>query len=152
MIIEDVQNWAQEKGIYNKSKAVTQYILMYIELGEFADAILEDSPLVEKQTELGDVMVCLINYLTMASDKTHLLNEMRIMLRHPPIDKSFTQDDLLVGFMYCDELSVFINSIIPLYATAVNSTPIECLTLAYNKIIIREGEMVNGKFVKSSDL
>ena len=152
MIIEDVQNWAADKGIYDKSTATIQATMIYIELGEFADAVLKNSPDVEKQTELGDVIVCLINYLSMGCGKTALLQELSEMLRHPQVDESFTKDDLLVGFMYAEDTSTFIKSIIPLYATAVNSTPVDCLRLAYNKINGRTGKMINGKFVKSTDL
>ena len=153
-MIRDVQDWAIEKGIYRKSTATTQATMMYIELGEFADAMLKDSPDVEKQTELGDVIVCLINYLTMMerADDLKQLNRTLNNYHTPNSNDSYSNSDLLVGFMYADDTTTFIRSFIPMYARAVNSTPVECLRLAYNKIINRTGKMINGKFVKSTDL
>jgi len=151
-MIGNVQDWAIEKGIYRKSTATIQATMMYIELGEFADAMLKDLPDVEKQTELGDVMVYLINYLTMMEDSDRLKEVRHLLNDEYDEDQGYERSDLLVGFMYADDTTTFIRSFIPMYARAVNSTPVDCLRLAYNKISKRTGEMRNGKFVKSADL
>lgn len=48
----------------------------------------------------------------------------------------------------CMCLHIYINWM----AEYLNTTVYDCLKLAYEKILVRSGKMVNGKFVKSSDL
>ena len=151
-MIEKVQEWAKSKGIYEKSSATTQQIMMYIELGEFADEVLKGGTAHNQAMELGDVIVCLINYLTMVNDQVSLLDLHGVLDGDYEYDDSFTRDDLLLGFLYADDITTFINAIIPLYAMGIGHPVSNCLSMAYHKIINRTGEMKNGKFVKSADL
>ena len=151
-MINKIQDWAKRKGIYANSTATTQQTMMFIELGEFADEVLKNGTDHDKAMELGDVIVCLINYLTMIDDTECLYSLQNILDGDYSSDPSFTPDDLVVGFLYADDPPTFIRSMIPLFAVGICTTPSYCLKLAYNKIINRTGEFRNGKFVKSADL
>lgn len=155
-IIKDVQKWAKEKGIYDKSTADTQLLMAYIELGEFSDAVLKNAPDAEKATELGDVIVCLINYIHMMHyDDNAMVKSLEQTLNcvtTPQYGSEHINADLVIAFDYLTDISLFCWKIAPVLANYCNHTLYECLELAYNKINKRKGKMINGKFVKSSDL
>lgn len=62
--VSNVQQWAAERGIYERSTAEAQLLKAMSELGELADAHIKgDEP--EKADGLIDTIVCLINYAHM---------------------------------------------------------------------------------------
>lgn len=57
---ETIREWAQERGLYEKGDAKTQFVKLQEESGELAKAILKsDEP--EIVDALGDILVVLIN-------------------------------------------------------------------------------------------
>ena len=59
-IYENIRSWAEDKGIYAKGDAKTQYIKLMEEAGELAQALLkEDEP--EVIDAIGDMVVVLTN-------------------------------------------------------------------------------------------
>mgnify|MGYP000948346470 CR=1 FL=1 len=58
-LIIKVEEWAEEKGIFDKSDAKSQTLKFCSEAGEVADAVAKDD-LDELRLEIGDVIVTLI--------------------------------------------------------------------------------------------
>jgi len=59
-IFEKIRNWAQQRGIYDKGDAKTQYIKLLEETGELAKAILKNDE-EEFIDAIGDCVVVLTN-------------------------------------------------------------------------------------------
>jgi len=59
-IFEDIRVWANERGLYDKGDAKTQYVKLQEEAGELAKALLEDNH-VEVVDAIGDMVVVLTN-------------------------------------------------------------------------------------------
>tara|TARA_R100001082_G_scaffold92219_1_gene58853 strand:+ start:264 stop:1052 length:789 start_codon:yes stop_codon:yes gene_type:complete len=59
-IFEDIRVWANERGLYEKGDAKTQYVKLQEEAGELAKALLEDNH-VEVVDAIGDMVVVLTN-------------------------------------------------------------------------------------------
>ena len=57
---QSIRDWAQERGIYEKGDAKTQYIKLQEEAGELAKAILKNDS-VEFIDAIGDCVVVLTN-------------------------------------------------------------------------------------------
>jgi NTP pyrophosphatase (non-canonical NTP hydrolase) len=53
--------WSEARRIIPNAKPYTQLLKAFSEMGELADAELEDSDL-DREDAIGDVLVCLINY------------------------------------------------------------------------------------------
>lgn len=63
--VNNVQGWAEERGIYEHSTPEAQLLKALSELGELADAEIKG----DKEAMIdavGDVAVCIINYATIA--------------------------------------------------------------------------------------
>ena len=63
-LTRNVQEWAFERGIYEHSNARAQLLKAFSEMGELADAEIEDDGTAAADA-VGDVLVCLINYCTL---------------------------------------------------------------------------------------
>lgn len=142
-LIEQVQAWAKEKGIYDKSTADAQKLLCYAEAGELADELAKgDNDAAEM--ELGDVMVTWINRCYMRP------NELRV--------SDFNQTNLLEAepVHLADELfnSIYfdfeVEKAVAAIAQSIKTTPEIALSRALEKITKRKGKMIGGKFVKEA--
>ena len=60
----NVEAWSTERGIYEHSNARAQLLKAFSEMGELADAEIEDDGTAAADA-VGDVLVCLINYCTL---------------------------------------------------------------------------------------
>ena len=60
-LVLNVEAWAAERGIYEHSSARAQLLKAFSEMGELADAEIEDDGTAAADA-VGDVLVCLINY------------------------------------------------------------------------------------------
>ena len=63
-LTRNVQEWAAARGIYEHSSARAQLLKAFSEMGELADAEIEDDGTAAADA-VGDVLVCLINYCTL---------------------------------------------------------------------------------------
>ena len=63
-LTRNVQEWAAARGIYEHSSARAQLLKAFSEMGELADAEIEDDGPAAADA-VGDVLVCLINYCTL---------------------------------------------------------------------------------------
>lgn len=62
--VENVQQWARERGIYEHSTPEAQILKALSELGELADAVIKCDKDGMKDA-IGDVAVCMVNYAKM---------------------------------------------------------------------------------------
>lgn len=63
-LVDDVEQWAEERGILKHSKPQAQLLKAVSELGELCDAEIKLSNFDQKDA-VGDVLVCLIIYCCM---------------------------------------------------------------------------------------
>ena len=63
-LTSNVQEWAAARGIYDHSSARAQLLKAFSEMGELADAEIEDDGIAAADA-VGDVLVCLINFCAM---------------------------------------------------------------------------------------
>ena len=158
-----IQEWAKERGIFDKSTPFDQLLKTHEEVGELIKACYEnDKPAI--QDAIGDVMVTLINYCHFieqdiingikqvfelsASELEIILlvmgvyrslgKLMSINMWEKDGESSETSGIRVFSIVY------YLNNI----ARLENTTLEECLNIAYNEIKNRTGKMINGKFVK----
>ena len=63
-LTRNVQEWSAARGIYEHSSGRAQLLKAFSEMGELADAEIEDDGTAAADA-VGDVLVCLINYCTL---------------------------------------------------------------------------------------
>ena len=151
-LIDLVQVWAKEKGIYDKSTDEAQLNGAISELFEFREAVIKGESDERKIEELGDVFVQLINSMTLAGGaeilKT-LYSSVPIIVM--TIDKSAfesvtRQAAIAILLTQVAQVHVYMHSLARFIGEKVTLT--QCLDVAYEKISKRKGAMKNGKFVK----
>ncbi len=145
-LITDVQEWAEEKGIYEKSTWESQWLGMIAEVGEVADAIMRND-LDKAEMELGDVIVYYINYLTMRGEDTCVCSELCSFLDDEPYS------DIVIVMTTVLELIASSREIIAINTLCnhLQTTTEKALARAVEKITKRSGKMIGGKFVKDSE-
>lgn len=152
--VENVQQWAQERGIYEYSTPNAQLLKALSEVGELADAVIKNDRegLIDA---LGDVAVCYVNFsyldggMAVEYDKFAKsgfdTNKDNIGLLAIEIG------DLLTG-IYCDHEPENILNALNALAIRNNLDFLECCTSAWEAIKTRKGKMVaGGAFVKDED-
>lgn len=156
ILVENVVEWAEQKGIYENSTALSQQLYAIGELtNEFRDAIAKNKSDKEIKTELGDVLVFYIN----AQKMSHFLAEDSINFRLGEEVKTRifrdmpSLDDVILGAAKCLACAYSSSAwtLLEEIARRIDSSLEECLELAYNKISKRNGKMQNGKLVKDGD-
>lgn len=154
-LIHGVIEWAESKGIYAESTAEDQLLGAIGELFEFRETVIKNETPEAIATELGDVLVFLINWAKLVDPDTNAY--LGMILKHlgrpeHVYNFSFRYDAVLslskgqVG-LFCNNAIGGLLAMIPGEYTAQ-----DCLQLAYDKILKRtKGKMQNGKFVKDGD-
>ena len=162
-----IQEWAKERGIFDKSTPFDQLLKTHEEVGELIKACYDnDKPAI--QDAIGDVMVTLINYcyfmkidawiqindVLNIGDET---NEDKVILSLytlRELSSLMNNTFITMGRMYEEQpKTIFFNFSYIIYylnniAILENTTLEECLNIAYNEIKNRTGKMINGTFVK----
>ncbi len=158
-----IQEWAKERGIFDKSTPFDQLLKTHEEVGELIKACYDnDKPAI--QDAIGDIMVCLINYCYMVEgDAVSFFGKYKKTVWDEyakAIYTSLTLNETLSGLMrsacvYKTKIShhtslcfSLIFECLYILADLYNTTLEECLNIAYNEIKSRTGKMINGKFVK----
>lgn len=150
----NVEQWAEERGIYEHSTPEAQLLKALSELGELADAVVKNDreALIDA---IGDVAVCMVNYARLAGE--HITN--------PDSTENTVGTTALIG-----ALSIYIGGHImsaeekrfidtyrtfeTLVAICKNegTTFIHCCARAWDEIKDRKGRMVpGGAFVKEPE-
>jgi len=158
-LIQQVQQWANERGLNKPEQAKTQFLKVLSEYGETCDAIIKrekngDDDIIDG---FGDIIVTLIVlcntnsiefdpsesiYLKWRIEKNQLyfgsfLNQLNTI----EYSLSYAPDDLQRSInMAAMELNSYIHDF--------GFTPEQCLAAAYSEIKDRKGVTVNGTFIK----
>ena len=157
-----IQEWAKERGIFDKSTPFEQLLKTHEEVGELIKACYDnDKPAI--QDAIGDTMICLINYckfieldvINGIKQAVELSSELEIILLVMGVYSSLGKLISINMWEKDGELSetsgIIVFSIIYYLnniARLENTTLEECLNLAYNEIKYRTGKMINGNFIK----
>ena len=161
-----IQEWAKERGIFEKSTPLDQLLKTHEEVGELIKACYDnDKPAI--QDAIGDTMICLINYcyfieldaIKKIKQAVELsLSELDIISQVIEVYRSLGR---LISINMSNEgeklskpseIRVFsIAYCLHEIALLENTTLEECLNIAYNEIKNRTGKMINGKFVKNEE-
>jgi len=154
-LIQQVQAWANERGLNKPEQAKTQFLKVLSEYGETCDAIIKrekngDTDIIDG---FGDIIVTLIVLCNM---KGCLYNESSSEI---VCDKSEFADLIYslsnvchyVGEADEEQFSIgmaFLTANLYGYIQAFGFTPEQCLEAAYSEIKDRKGVTVNGTFIK----
>ena len=158
-----IQEWAKERGIFDKSTPFDQLLKTHEEVGELIKACYDnDKPAI--QDAIGDVLVTLINYCSFIELDVIKKIKQAVELSLPELDIISEVIDVYrsLGRLISinmrngdkklsepSEIRVFsIANSLHEIALLENTTLEECLNIAYNEIKNRTGKMINGKFVK----
>lgn len=148
----NVERWAEERGIYEHSTPEAQLLKALSELGELADAVVKNDR--DGLTDaIGDVAVCLINYARMAGYETG-------RPCYDPCDEATTNDLIaacsiligrhLEGTKSAQDLVVIMCSLVGI-AMHYDLEFLYCCKCAWREIKDRKGRMVmGGAFVKDN--
>ena len=161
-----IQEWAKERGIFDKSTLFDQLLKTHEEVGELIKACYDnDKPAI--QDAIGDVLVTLINYCYKERiDVLEQINDVLTFERkrgnsnvvlalniQDSLNRLMHGNFILIGiggetpFLYIYEIITMIGYLDDI-AFLESTTLEECLNIAYNEIKNRTGKMINGKFVK----
>lgn len=151
--------WAQERGILERSDPYSQGLKFIAEVGELADAVNKGDTAGIK-LELGDVWVTLVLLAKLSGQH----GPQFLQINDPPADncnakffalRAAHNTGLIAANTICGKYEPVETQVlvIDLYRIAqLNALPLEqCVQAAYEKISQRQGQMVNGVFVKDGD-
>lgn len=141
-LIQKIIDWAEERGILAHSTPEKQYLKFMSELGEFCDDLAKENYEAAKM-ELGDVIVTIILYFELKASRFKYI---KTIPGSNINDVSFETCALAYNVI---DLAKFQSSHgLLAFSILINSTPEECLQLAYDKISKRKTTIVNGVAVK----
>lgn len=161
----NVLEWAKERDLLHFEYAPKQALKVLEELGEYAGAINKNNP--ENQIkEFGDVLVTIVVLCGQCIPETKDMRfafwyeyvqnfenpemykgvEIILYVLHSTIQDIKNNNSLLIATVR-QSIQYALG-----YARANNIDAIHCLQTAYDSIKDRKGKMVNGVFVKESDL
>lgn len=154
---QKVEQWFIDRDL-DKAEPSKQFLKLIEETGELFEGIAKNDEALIKDA-IGDIQVVLIGL------------EMQLENQEEQKALSDLEGDLLVFVnvlgMYAGNLARpdsekaelgfvlargFIPILIDKIAQSFNTTPDECLGIAYNEIKDRKGKLINGVFVKEEDL
>lgn len=167
-LIENVNKWAEDKGIHSKGNCFTQLMKTHEEVGELINAIYHNNR-EETIDALGDILVTIINavwftdfinineviessdnrlvepeedvfynVLFLDKHKTYLIDSYVKFEKEP---NGYTKDYFITDVYTVVETLLEICYVLDLDIT-------DCLEAAYNVISKRSGKIVNGTFIK----
>ena len=160
-LIKKIEQWAIDRGIDNKGTVEGQSIKTAEEIAELIKGISKDNIDLIKDS-IGDVFVTLVigNMLDENFDMEELIKGARNYIARKNIDWAKWELVKNLG-MNISDITYWEygeNEIIFALATIIYIAEIyyldfkDCVESAYNEIANREGEMVDGVFVKNEDL
>lgn len=162
-LVNLVHQWAEEKGIHEKSDGIHQLYKTEEEVEEF----ISHTPKQEEELsdDLGDIVVTLINYCYFKDmDIAEIYDEINQPIKHYRFTKQYL-DTLLESSLkvliysqeYMDQKSIIHNNVANVLQAVLEGChfigrPVEeCLRGAYEVISKRRGHMHNGIFIKEND-
>ena len=141
-LIQEVIDWAEERGILKHSAPEKQFLKFMSKLGEFCDELGKENHEAAKM-ELGDVIVTIVLYFELnASRFEYIQNITGSNINDVSIETCALAYNVIDLAKYQSSRGLLAFSIL------INSTPEECLSIALDKITKRKTTMVNGVAVK----
>lgn len=154
---ENVEQWAQDRGIYEHSTALAQALKAVSEAGELADAVIKNDHLALVDA-IGDVAVCLVNVAAMSGIEVVVLEsgvtEFDAKESAVAICRSVAEAaDCALSAPGCNErMDQAIHlalAVMRVLAMSEGTTLEACCDAAWDEIKDRKGSMVTGgAFVK----
>lgn len=157
-LILKIEQWAEDRDLINGCKPIDQAMKLFSEAGELSDNVGKGRDI---KDDVGDTLVVL----------TILAAQLRVslsQLNFKSLDwaEGSSKEMVLVLFNTLPEIVGYAHNAnffhIGLFKRAINTlnaiarnhntTLEECVQVAYNDIKDRKGQMINGVFVKESDL
>lgn len=156
--MQELQNkviqWAEEKGIFEKSDPTSQFLKTISEVGELADAVNKND-LPEIKDAIGDTYVTIMLFAKMVG------YERLFGWTNPPTDDCATKSDVLylagaigdstfkiISGREKDIKFIMLDMLLIQIARKYKWTAKECIQSAYDIISKRTGKMENGVFIK----
>lgn len=130
---KNVEQWAEERGIYEQSSEAHQQAKALEEIGEYLTAETDD----ERMDAIGDIAVCIVNAAHFRIKDLKIRYTVRDEICDVAYAITSRNYDLALGILH----DVSINH-------KYNFQ--RCLALAWNEIKKRKGRMIDGKFVKNA--
>ena len=155
-LIEKVEAWSKERGL-NAADANKQRLKLWEEFGELNASIARNNR-DDAIDAIGDILVVMTIYCQQVGYlKTKGLFEVDVVLLEYYDRMSIIEilDQIAVGILGTKTTIKGIQEVITILANMterLDTTLEECLQAAYDEIKDRRGRMVNGVFVKESDL
>lgn len=164
-----IQEWAKERGIFEKGNVLNQLFKSREEFNELVEAYFtnDKEALIDA---IGDLLITLINvhffyeksqkdfvlpfemyYLSSINKMKHIIPQREQtpfgMIKRLNVLIFNFLEDIDSEYLYKKNLKKVL-FVVYLLCEYSNLNPIECLNIAYNEIKNRTGKMINGKFVK----
>lgn len=155
-LIEKVEAWSKERGL-NAADANKQRLKLWEEFGELNASIARNNR-DDAIDAIGDMLVVMTIYCQQVGyPKTKGLFEVDVVLLEYYDRMSIIEilDQIAVGILGTKTTIKGVQEVITILANMaerLDTTLEECLQAAYDEIKDRRGRMVNGVFVKESDL
>lgn len=147
--MQEIQNkviqWAEDKGIFEKSDPTSQFLKTISEVGELADAVNKND-LPEIKDAIGDITVTLILHAEMTDSELELDVDECVGYENPKEAVLYLLQ-VLCKIVDYEEYGATIEALVAI-ASYYGWTLQECLQSAYDVISKRTGKMQNGVFVK----
>jgi NTP pyrophosphatase (non-canonical NTP hydrolase) len=157
---ENVQQWAESRGIYAHSTPEAQLLKTLSELGELADAVIKGD-YDGLRDAIGDVAVCVVNWAKMVGlliEKPVCEDGVIEVAEQGVGEICFTIGNILSGNanIFSFDAQFILNMLVGICQSSdTEEKPViftECCELAWNEIKGRKGRMVaGGAFVKEGE-
>ena len=145
---DKVIEWAEDKGIFEKSDPTSQFLKTISEIGELADAVNKND-LPEIKDAIGDITVTLILHAEMTDSELELDVDECVGYENPKEAVLYLLQ-VLCKIVDYEEYGATIEALVAI-ASYYGWTLQECLQSAYDVISKRTGKMENGVFVKDGN-
>lgn len=150
---QEIIDWADDRGIIAANDKLTQGLKTLSEIAELSDNLLEHK---DVSDDLGDIYVTIVvqaklNNIALA-DCLEISVPERDTRKEQVADMIYDCGMMLQSIMDKDDfVSTYIGNIYLGLLIIANNSDLslsECIDYAYNEIIGRQGQMVDGVFVK----
>jgi NTP pyrophosphatase (non-canonical NTP hydrolase) len=157
-LIKKIEQWAEDRNIINGTKPIDQAMKLFSEFGELADNIGKGR---DCRDDVGDVFVVLTILSAQSDGNLHKVTDYdepyELLSKKEEVyylGKNLIDiADLLITYTEKQDID-FVHAVLSLKAICELSgyTLEECVQIAYDDIKDRKGKVVNGVFIKESDL
>lgn len=147
-----IEGWGDKVGLYDPihgASVLTQKLKFFEEFGELCSGELKNKKDVIIDS-IGDCFVVLV-HLRMFNHKGVDFKINEGLMNEFSKDSIRENISLIPNHLYDNNYNIVANILVHL-SSEITGDPFKCMEIAYNEIKDREGKMINGSFVKKSDL